>query len=184
MDRVTIDNEELVTASTAVTIRPAAASDAEAVGRLAREFADYLRGLGDPSDFRFTAQTYLRDGFGPNPAFRGLVAESEGAVVGYLPYHFGYDTDRAERIMHVVDLYVNDSYRRRGAGRALMAEAARICCQAGAVALTWTVYAPNALAAAFYERLGARYASDLKLMYLRVPAEAVQRDAGKGRTRG
>lgn len=162
-----------------VNIRPATASDAEAVGRLAREFADYLRNLGDLSDFRFTAQTYLRDGFGPNPAFCGLVAEVEGAVVGYMLYHFGYDTDRAERIMHVVDLYVNDSYRRRGAGRALMAEAARICRESGAVALTWTVYAPNALAAAFYKRLGARYASDLKIMYLRVPPEAVPRDVDK-----
>src|SRR5579862_2942020 len=37
---------------------------------------------------------YLRDGFGPHPAFFGLVAEVDGSVEGYLLNHHGYDTDR------------------------------------------------------------------------------------------
>ena len=74
---------------------------------LAREFQDYLRALGDCTEFVFTADTYLRDGFGSHPAFSGLVAELGGKVIGYLLYNFGYDTDRAMRLMWVIDLFVH-----------------------------------------------------------------------------
>jgi hypothetical protein len=36
-----------------LTIRPSRIEDAAAVGRMASAFADYLRGLGDTTDFRF-----------------------------------------------------------------------------------------------------------------------------------
>jgi len=147
-----------------LTIRPATPADAGQIGRLAAQFAAYLRGLGDRTDFRFTAETYVRDGFGPNPAFAGLVAESEGQVIGYLLYHFGYDTDRALRLVHVIELYVQAAARGRGAGRALMEEAARIGRAAGAPELLWAVYRPNQLAARFYEGLGAQDIKDLKFM--------------------
>jgi ribosomal protein S18 acetylase RimI-like enzyme len=104
-------------------IRRATAADAHAIGALAKEFQAYLRALGDRTQFEFTAETYLRDGFGPHPAF--LVAELDGEVIGYLLYHFGYDTDRAMRLLHVIDLYVQASKRRRGIGEALMRAAAR-----------------------------------------------------------
>jgi GNAT superfamily N-acetyltransferase len=149
-----------------ILIRPATPNDAAEIGQMAEQLAAHLRGLGDPTDFQFNAETYLRDGFGANPAFAGLVAEADGQVIGYLLYHFGYDTDFAIRILYVVDLYVRDDARGQGAGTALMREAARICQEAGGRALTWTVYTPNKLAAQFYEHLGARYLEDLKLMWL------------------
>jgi hypothetical protein len=87
-------------------IRNATAADADAIATLAREFQAYLRALGDRTYFEFTAETYRRDGFGPNPAFSSLVAERDSQVIGYLLSHFGYDTDRAMRLMHVIDLSV------------------------------------------------------------------------------
>lgn len=57
------------------SIRTAAKRDATQVSALADQFADYLRGLGDKADFQFNAEAYLRDGFGSNPAFKGIVAE-------------------------------------------------------------------------------------------------------------
>jgi ribosomal protein S18 acetylase RimI-like enzyme len=148
-----------------LVIRVATRDDAETIGELARQFADYLRSLGDPTDFRFDAEAYLRDGFGPNPAFAGLVAELEGRVVGYLLYNFNYDTDKAIRLLQVLDLYVHDSARRHGTGRGLMQAAAKICRQAGGSELFWTVYSHNQLAFKFYESLGAQYAKDLQIMY-------------------
>jgi hypothetical protein len=97
-----------------LNIRAASAEDAQSVGKLAQQFADYLRSLGDTTDFKLNAQAYLRDGFGTNPAFSGLVAEQDDDIVGYLLYHFGYDTDNAMRILHVVDLYVDERVRRQG----------------------------------------------------------------------
>src|SRR5215813_13326382 len=110
----------------AFTIRPALAGDAQSVGRLAGDFADYLRSLGDPTEFKLTAEAYLRDGFGPSPAFSGLAAEETGRVIGYLLYHFGYDSDRAARNLHIADLYVDRPARKRGVGKALMVRAASI----------------------------------------------------------
>jgi GNAT superfamily N-acetyltransferase len=127
-------------------IRNATAADADAIGTPAREFQAYLRALGDRTHPQFTAEAYLRDGFGPNPAFSGLVAERDGRVSGYLPYHFGYDTGRAMRLMHVIGLYVHASRRRRGVGEALMRRAAGICREAGGRELSWSVFSPNTLA--------------------------------------
>ena len=148
-----------------LAIRSATPGDAEAVGQLMAQSADYLRALGDTTDFRFTAETYLRDGFGPNPAFAGLVAEADGEVVGHLLYHFGYDTDRAMRLLHVIDLMVREDKRGQGIGKALMLQAAKLCRQAGGRELVWAVYKPNRPAAEFYERLGAGYIEDLDFMY-------------------
>src|SRR3989304_6548339 len=121
-------------------IRNATAADADASGTLAKAFQECLRALGDRTHFEFTAETYLRDGFGLNPAFSGLVAERDGQVIGYLLYHFGYDTDRTMRLMHVIDLYVHASQRRRGVGEALMRTAAEICREAGGRGLIWSVF--------------------------------------------
>jgi diamine N-acetyltransferase len=113
------------------SIRPALASDAPAVGRLAGQFADYLRTLGDQTEFKLNAEAYLRDGFGLQPAFKGLVAEEQGQVIGYLLYHFGYDSDGAFSNLHVVDLYVDSPARKKGVGKALMTAAANIAREAG-----------------------------------------------------
>jgi ribosomal protein S18 acetylase RimI-like enzyme len=151
-------------------IRNATAADADAIGTLAREFQAYLRALGDRTHFQFTAETYLHDGFGPNPAFAGLVAERDGRVIGYLLYHFGYDTDRAMRLMHVIDLYVHASQRRQGVGEALMRKAVEICREAGGRELIWSVFSPNTLAFQFYEHLGAKRIKALEFMSWPVPA--------------
>jgi len=147
-------------------IREATRDDACEVGALAEEFANYLRSLGDTTNFQFNARAFLRDGFGDEPAFKGLVAEANGEIVGYLLYHFGYDTDLAVRIAHVVDLYVRPDWRRQGVGQALMERAREICAKAGGRRLFWSVYSSNRSAFKFYERLGARYTEDLKFMYL------------------
>lgn len=152
---------------THVHVRACTPADAEAVSALSQEFVEYLRALGDPAPGGVTAEAYLRDGFGERPAFAGLLAEADGRAVGYLLYYEGYDTDRGGRIVHVADLFVTESARRTGAGRALMAAAAEACRRADGHALVWAVYPPNEPAKAFYEGLGGQYSDDL-LMSLRV----------------
>ena len=155
----------------ALIIRPALASDAHSIGNLARQFASYLRQLGDSTEFKLTAETYLRDGFRTAPpAFEGLVAEDQGNVIGYLLYHFGYDSDAATCNLHIVDLYVEGAARGRGIGRALMVRAAGIARDGGAEEMLWSVYSRNALAAKFYEKLGAQRITDVFFMKLKVEA--------------
>ncbi len=151
-----------------ITVRALTVADAIAVAALADEFADYLRDLGDEGEHNLTAEAIRRDGFGAQAAFAGLVAAPEGGsdLAGYLLYHLGYDADRAARNLYVIDLYVSRAARRQGAGRALMAEAARVCRAAGGTHLLWAVYGPNRLAVDFYTALGARYVQDLDFMMI------------------
>jgi len=151
-----------------VLIRRALATDAEAIGRLALHFAEYLRDLGETTEFNLTEETFLRDGFGDEPAFEGLVAEDAGRVIGYLHYHMGYDSDRAQRTLHVADLYVDGASRRQGVGKALMAEAARIARERGAGEMIWAVFKGNSMAESFYEQLGGERITDVYFMKLKV----------------
>jgi len=155
----------------AFSIRAALASDAPAVGRLAKQFASYLRTLGDQTDFKLTTDAYLRDGFGLRPAFKGLVAEQDGKVIGYLLYHFGYDSDGAFSNLHVVDLYVDPNARKQGVGRTLMMAAAGIARQAGSQEIIWSVYHANELATEFYQRLGARRITEV--FFMKLPTDAL-----------
>ena len=103
-----------MTAQPSFTIRPAVIGDAEAIGGMAREFTAYLQALGEDGTHCLTPERIRRDGFGPDPAFAGIVAERDGALLGYLLHHPGYDTDRAERYLVVCDLFVREAGRRQG----------------------------------------------------------------------
>jgi ribosomal protein S18 acetylase RimI-like enzyme len=98
------------------------------------------------------------------------VAEDGGKVIGYLLYHFGYDSDAAARNLHIADLYVERQARRRGVGTALMRAAAAIAVEAKAHELIWSVYKRNDLAASFYRKLGAQRVTDVFFMKVRVDA--------------
>ena len=150
------------------SIRQAIREDAKSVDGLAREFSSYLQSIGIPAESSFNTESYLRDGFGPNPAFSGLVADTGTELLGYLLYHLGYEVEDAARILYVIDLYVRRDSRRQGLGRALMEEAVNVCRELGGSQVCWSVYESNALAFRFYEGLGASYINDERLMNLDV----------------
>ena len=87
-----------------VTIREATADDADEVALLGREFVAYLQSLGDPRPCSLNGEEYLRDGFGEDPAFSGLIAELDGEVVGFLLYCPSYDLDLGGRVIYIIDL--------------------------------------------------------------------------------
>ena len=151
-----------------IRIRDAESKDAQVIGTMAKEFADFLRTLGDKTKFKFNSRTYMRDGFGPNPAFTGLVAEYNHEAAGYLLYHWGYDTDRAVRVIHIVDLFIRPEYRRQGIGQALMQSIKTIAKESGGKMLVWEVHASNLNARKFYWRVGARYIKNMLMMKLPV----------------
>ncbi len=155
-----------MTGTQRVHIRTITSADAEPVARMWSDFARYLRELGDTDAQAFGVEAFLRDGFGPDPAFSGMIAERNGDAVGYLLYHFGYDVDQGARVMYIVDLWVDPAARRGGVGRALMREAAARCRAKGGIELIWTVFAPNRLAVDFYTRLGGQFYEALKFMHL------------------
>ncbi|MFZ5790241.1 MAG: GNAT family N-acetyltransferase [Pseudomonadota bacterium] len=134
----------------AFRIRPARPGDADAVARLCAALSAE-KGLPAPA---FTAAHFRRDGVGPEAAFSGLVAERDGAPLGYALHARDYDTDRLERCVCLADLFVEKTARRLGIGRALVAGVAAAGRDYGATCLSWGVRADNAGARAFYRAIG------------------------------
>lgn len=149
-----------------VLIRPIRNDDALEIERLYNRSAEHLRSLGDETDFRFNAQYFQRDGFGENTAFSGFCASIEGKLVGYLIYTFSYDTDKAIRYLHILDLLVDKVMRNRWIGKSLMKHAANYCREKGGTELFWAVYGKNGSALKFYSSLGAEEIADLRFMRL------------------
>ena len=104
----------------------------------------------------------------PDLTAQTIVAIDDGAIIGYLLYTFGYDTDRSARYLYILDLLVDEANRGWGVGRGLMEQARAICREQGGAELFWAVYEHNRAALAFYEHLGARQVRDLIFMTLPV----------------
>jgi len=151
-----------------IKIRPIKRSDAEQVGQMIQGMAEYLRGLGDNTDFQFSAKSFLRDGFGPHRAFYGFIAEVGGKATGYSLYHDGYNTDKGYRIVYLADLYVRPEFRGIGLGRQLIEAVKTAAKKRGAKKMFWTVYALNRAARKFYWHIGARYSTDMLEMKLAI----------------
>ena len=132
-----------------VRVRAAGRADAASVAGMASALSRAEGGF--PS--RFTEESYLRDGFGAEPAFRALVCEIDGEIAGYAVYYPGYDTDTATRGVYLADLYVREAARRQGVGRALVAGVAEACRSSGGRWMFWSVLRRNRTGRRFYKAL-------------------------------
>jgi ribosomal protein S18 acetylase RimI-like enzyme len=155
-----------------IAIRPLTQADADAVVAMNGAFTAYLREMGDPDSQvqHFTKDKYLADGFGPQPAFAGYLAEDQSAPCGYLLYFKGYNVDLAQRLFFICDLWVNPEARGKGIARSLMARCAADCRGWGGEWLEWYVYRPNKMAFDFYRKLGGRESDGVAVMSIRADA--------------
>jgi GNAT superfamily N-acetyltransferase len=142
-----------------VRVRPARQDDAGILAEMANALSAHVGLQTRP----FTPERVRADGFGPRAAFTALVAELDGAVVGYVFFSPGYNTDVAARSMWLHDLFVAPAARRRGVGHTLMAAVAAETVREGYASLEWGVHTANTGAVEFYRRLGATGA-DVRIM--------------------
>jgi GNAT superfamily N-acetyltransferase len=131
---------------TAINIRPAGAEDLPAMHALMYELAVYEQ---SPESVEATVEEYRQD-FG-NGFFEGLIAESEGRVVGMALYFMAYSSWKG-KMLYLDDLVVTEAYRRRGIGQllldAFLAEARRRGCRLA----KWQVLDWNQPAVDFYKK--------------------------------
>lgn len=92
-----------------------------------------------------------------------LVAELEGTIVGFaclrVTRSICYDFALAE----LTELYVDESFRRRGVGRALIEQAESVAQEQGAESLMLLTGGKNRAAQEFYRSSGYRVLQDLVL---------------------
>jgi GNAT superfamily N-acetyltransferase len=135
------------------TIRPATADDARILRDLIVELASYekLEHLVEA-----TADDLRRHLFGPRPAAEALIAEVDGAAVGFALFFPNFSTFRGLPGIYLEDLFVKAEYRGRGLGKALLKRVATLAVERGCGRLEWAVLDWNAPSIAFYRSLGAR----------------------------
>jgi GNAT superfamily N-acetyltransferase len=150
-------------------IRPAAVSDVPLLLRFSREFAEYER---QPEAVVIKEETLVRDGFGPQPKFRSLIAEWDGQAIGYALFFGIYSSLKGSGIF-LEDLFVREAFRGRGIGRALLSEVARIARQEGSYGVRWEVLSWNESAIKFYKSLGGKFFDEWRQVLL--DADALNR---------
>ena len=97
-----------------------------------------------------------RDGFGERPRFRALIAEWNAQPAGYALY-FDYYSTWAGPGIYLEDLFVRDSFRRRGIATALLVEVARVAVEEKCYGVQWSVLDWNEKAIDLYKALGAEF---------------------------
>jgi GNAT superfamily N-acetyltransferase len=146
-----------------LTIRPATPADVSTILHFIRELALYER---EPDAVIATEGDLLRDGFGPTPRFRCLIAERNNEPVGFALYFTSYSTWLGHHGIRLEDLYVTPTHRRQGIGKALLAALARIAVDEGCPRLEWDVLTWNQPAIDVYEALGATTQTEWRIMRL------------------
>ncbi len=144
-----------------MNLRPATPTDVPTILRFIRELALYER---EPDAVVATEADLLRDGFGPTPRFKAIIADLDSKPVGFALYFTSYSTWRGHHGIRLEDLYVTPEHRKKGIGRALLAHLARIAVDEGCPRLEWDVLEWNAPAIAVYERVGAHILNEWRIM--------------------
>src|SRR5579864_5676182 len=105
-----------------LSIRDATIDDVKLLRIFIRELAEYENEL---DQVLITEADLARDGFGPRPKFRVLLAYWDQEPVGYALFFDFYST-WSGRQMFLEDLFVREAFRGRKIGKSLLAEVARI----------------------------------------------------------
>jgi len=136
-----------------LSIRPAAEADVPAVLALILALADYEHAaLGAVA----TNQALLREAmFGSPRAVEVLLASFGEEVASFAIFFHNFSSWRGRRGVYLEDLFVRPEVRRRGVGRALLRELARIALERNCARIEWLVLDWNQPAIDFYRSLGA-----------------------------
>jgi len=92
--------------------------------------------------------------FGPEPKAFAHVVEREGRIVGIAVWFITYSTWTGKHGIWLEDLFVYDTERGRGYGKALIRALAAVCVERGYPRFEWTVLDWNEPAIGFYRSLG------------------------------
>jgi GNAT superfamily N-acetyltransferase len=156
-----------------LNIRTATAADVPTILRFIRELALYER---EPDAVTATEADILRDGFTEPQRFRCIIAELDGAPVGFALYFTSYSTWEGHHGIYLEDLFVSPEHRGLGLGKALLSRVAAIAVEEGCPRLEWSVLNWNQPSIDFYHRIGARKKSEWFMM--RLSGDALSKLAG------
>ncbi len=143
-----------------LNLRGAEETDVEIILGLIRALADYER---LSHEVRADAATLRRCLFGARPVAEVVIAEADGAPVGFALFFPNFSTFLGLPGIYIEDLYIEPAWRGQGIGRALLAYVARLAKGRGCGRLEWAVLDWNEPAISFYKKLGGRMLDDWRI---------------------
>lgn len=152
-----------MTEASPFAIRDARPEDAATILRFVRDLATYER---EP-DAVVVTERQLREQLASSaPPFECVIAEDASGPIGFALFFATYSTWRGTTGVHLEDLWVDPSARRRGVAERLMGEIARRLLARGGARLEWRVLKWNELGLALYRKLGAEDLGEWSTMRL------------------
>src|SRR5262245_59304767 len=137
--------------ASAFEIRPAREGDTAVLLAFIRKLAEY----GDLDEFSTTEEDVRAALFGPKRVAEALIADADGGPVGFALYSYTFSSFLGKPGIYVEDLFVDQSHRGGGVGKALLVHLAKLGRERGCGRLEWSVLNWNERAMEFYTDLGA-----------------------------
>lgn len=158
-----------------IAIRAARPDDSALIFSLVRELADYekLSGEVDATPEAISAALFARE-----PRLFCDIAEWDGDPAGFAIWFLNFSTFRGRHGIYLEDIFVRPAFRKRGIGRALMAQLAARCLAQGYARFEWAVLDWNEPSIAFYRSIGARIMDEWRICRLSGTALASFASAG------
>jgi GNAT superfamily N-acetyltransferase len=145
------------------SIRWATENDAALIVHFIRALAIFEK---EPVEqVKITEADVRRDGFGANRRFEVLIAEIERKPVGFALFFPNYSTWEGKPGLYIEDIFVEESARKTGIGRKLIAALAKIAASRGCARIDLAVLDWNP-ARGFYHRIGFRHAEPWQIFRL------------------
>lgn len=138
--------------SAGAVLRRARRGDEDGILDCIRALAEYEK---EPDAVRTTADDLRQALFGPSPSVFAHVVEKDGQIVAIAVWFLNYSTWTGRNGIYLEDLFVRESERRHGYGRALLKALAEVCAERGYRRLEWSVLDWNEPSIRFYRSIGA-----------------------------
>ena len=144
-----------------IMIRAAAVADLPLIGQLIRDLAVYEK---LEHEVRFDEAVLGEKLFGPRPYAEVVIGELDGEPQGFALFFHNFSTFEGKPGIYLEDLYVRESARGSGLGKALLSHLAALAVERDCARLEWSVLDWNAPAIGFYKALGARFMDEWTVM--------------------
>lgn len=136
-----------------IEIRGAEVEDSSLILRFIKELAVYEKA---GSQVEATVESIEDSIFSPDSTTHAVICLIDGEPAGFAVYFFNYSTWLGKNGLYLEDLYISPTYRKTGAGKAILKHLAQTAVSKGCGRFEWAVLDWNEPALEFYRSIGAR----------------------------
>ena len=133
-------------------IREATPNDSQIIFDFIMKLAIYEKA---PNEVKTTVSEIEKSLFSPNATAKALICEEDGVAIGFAVYYYNYSTWLGKKGIYLEDLYVSETKRKRGAGKALLKYLAQKAIEENCGRFEWSCLDWNTPSREFYESFGA-----------------------------